>query len=71
MKILFADNLKQLFYSGEGDDIIVKSKIKDGIIDFPQLRKLSLKLKLFWSKGFCCPIAFFAMSKHLWPRRMG
>ena len=37
-----ANNLKQVFYSGEGDDIIVKSKIKDGIFDFPQLRKLSL-----------------------------
>ncbi|XP_073267314.1 LOW QUALITY PROTEIN: probable disease resistance protein At1g61310 [Populus alba] len=42
MVILSAHNLKQVFYSGEGDDIIVKSKIKDGIIDFPQLRKLSL-----------------------------
>jgi len=42
MEIDFDDNLKQVFYSGEGDDIIVKSKIKDGIIDFPQLRKLSL-----------------------------
>jgi hypothetical protein len=42
MRIHFADNLKQVFYSGEGDDIIVKSKIKDGIIDFPQLRKLTL-----------------------------
>jgi len=40
MEIDLADNLKQVFYSGEGDDIIVKSKIKDGIIDFPQLRKL-------------------------------
>jgi hypothetical protein len=28
MVIDFADNLKQVFYSGEGDDIIVKSKIK-------------------------------------------
>jgi len=42
MEIDFGDNLKQVFYSGEGDDIIVKSKIKDGIIDFPLLRKLSL-----------------------------
>ncbi|KAG6794094.1 hypothetical protein POTOM_003329 [Populus tomentosa] len=41
MEIHEANNLK-VFYSGEGDDIIVKSKIKDGIIDFPQLRKLSL-----------------------------
>ncbi|KAL3612742.1 hypothetical protein D5086_003762, partial [Populus alba] len=42
MEIREANNLKQVFYSGEGDDIIVKSKNKDGIIDFPQLRKLSL-----------------------------
>jgi hypothetical protein len=42
MEIHEANNLKQVFYSGEGDDIIVKSKIKDGIIDFPQLRKLYL-----------------------------
>ncbi|KAJ6950623.1 hypothetical protein NC651_004335 [Populus alba x Populus x berolinensis] len=42
MEIREANNLKQVFYSGEGDDIIIKSKIKDGIIDFPQLRKLSL-----------------------------
>jgi hypothetical protein len=46
MQIQFNDNLKQVFYSGEGDDIIVKSKIKDGIIDFPQLRKLSLFSKI-------------------------
>ncbi|XP_073263732.1 uncharacterized protein [Populus alba] len=44
MEIREANNLKQVFYSGEGDDIIVKSKIKDGIIDFPQLRKLLLFL---------------------------
>jgi hypothetical protein len=42
MEIYFYGNLKQVFYSEEGDDIIVKSKIKDGIIDFPQLRKLDL-----------------------------
>ncbi|XP_061965940.1 probable disease resistance protein At4g27220 [Populus nigra] len=42
MEIREANNLKQVFYSGEGDDIIVKSKIKDGIINFPQLRKLYL-----------------------------
>ena len=29
MKICSADDLKQVFYSGEGDDIIVKSKIDD------------------------------------------
>jgi hypothetical protein len=29
MKIYSADDLKQVFYSGEGDDIIVKSKIDD------------------------------------------
>ncbi|XP_052302910.1 disease resistance protein At4g27190 isoform X2 [Populus trichocarpa] len=54
MQIVFADNLKSLvFYSGEGDDIIVKSKIKDGIIDFPQLRELSLsKCSFFGPKDF-------------------
>jgi hypothetical protein len=31
MEIFKNDNLKQVFYSGEGDDIIVKSKIKDGM----------------------------------------
>nr|XP_034903225.1 LOW QUALITY PROTEIN: probable disease resistance protein At4g27220 [Populus alba] len=48
MEIREANNLKQVFYSGEGDDIIVKSKIKDGIIDFPQLRKLSLSKSSFF-----------------------
>ena len=53
MEIHEANNLKQVFYSGEGDDIIVKSKIKDGIIDFPQLRKLSLsKCSFFGPKDF-------------------
>uniref|UniRef100_A0A3N7FG70 Uncharacterized protein n=1 Tax=Populus trichocarpa TaxID=3694 RepID=A0A3N7FG70_POPTR len=57
MKIVFADNLKQVFYSGEGDDIIVKSKIKDGIIDFPQLRKLSLsKCSFFGPKDFAAQL---------------
>ncbi|KAJ6313979.1 hypothetical protein OIU78_017599 [Salix suchowensis] len=37
MEIVFCDNLKQIFYRGEGDALT-----KDGIIDFPQLRKLTL-----------------------------
>jgi hypothetical protein len=57
MQIQFNDNLKQVFYSGEGDDIIVKSKIKDGIIDFPQLRKLSLsKCSFFGPKDFAAQL---------------
>ncbi|XP_011010441.1 PREDICTED: probable disease resistance protein At4g27220 isoform X2 [Populus euphratica] len=57
MEIYFYVNLKQVFYSGEGDDIIVKSKIKDGIIDFPQLRKLSLsKCSLFGPKDFAAQL---------------
>ncbi|KAJ6752268.1 hypothetical protein OIU85_002672 [Salix viminalis] len=38
MKILCCDNLKQIFYRGEGNALT-----RDGIINFPQLRKLSLK----------------------------
>jgi len=57
MEIREADNLKQVFYSGDGDDIIVKSKIKDGIIDFPQLRKLSLsKCSFFGPKDFAAQL---------------
>jgi hypothetical protein len=57
MKIREAANLKQVFYSGEGDDIIVKSKIKDGIIDFPQLRKLYLsKCSFFGPKDFAAQL---------------
>jgi hypothetical protein len=57
MEIDFDDNLKQVFYSGEGDDIIVKSKIKDGIIDFPQLRKLSLsKCSFFGPTDFAAQL---------------
>jgi hypothetical protein len=37
MKITLADNLKQIFYSGEGDALT-----RDGVINFPQLRKLIL-----------------------------
>ncbi|KAJ6752270.1 hypothetical protein OIU85_002674 [Salix viminalis] len=37
MKIVFVANLKQIFYSGEGDALT-----RDGIINFPQLRKLRL-----------------------------
>jgi hypothetical protein len=57
MEIDFADNLKQVFYSGEGDDIIVKSKIKDAIVDFPQLRKLYLsKCSFFGPKDFAAQL---------------
>jgi hypothetical protein len=57
MEIFETDNLKQVFCSGEGDDIIVKSKIKDGIIDFPQLRKLSLsKCSFFGPKDFAAQL---------------
>jgi len=57
MEIYFYGNLKQVFYSGEGDDIIVKSKIKDGIIDFPQLRKLYLsKCSFFGPKDFAAQL---------------
>ncbi|KAJ6753543.1 hypothetical protein OIU79_026384 [Salix purpurea] len=38
MAIVFCDNLKQIFYRGEGDDALTR----DGIINFPQLRELSL-----------------------------
>jgi hypothetical protein len=37
MGIFYAHNLKQIFYSGEGDALTT-----DGIIKFPRLRKLSL-----------------------------
>ncbi|KAJ6753498.1 RESISTANCE PROTEIN RGA2 putative-RELATED [Salix purpurea] len=37
MKIVFGANLKQIFYSGEGDALT-----RDGIINFPQLRQLTL-----------------------------
>ncbi|XP_073267318.1 disease resistance protein At4g27190-like isoform X2 [Populus alba] len=57
MEIHEANNLKLVFYSGEGDGIIVKSKIKDGIIDFPQLRKLSLsKCSFFGPKDFAAQL---------------
>ena len=57
MKIHSAHNLKQVFYSEEGDDIIVKSKIKDGIIDFPQLRELYLsKCSFFGPKDFAAQL---------------
>jgi Leucine-rich repeat (LRR) protein len=57
MEIFETGNLKQVFCSGEGDDIIVKSKIKDGIIDFPQLRKLSLsKCSFFGPKDFAAQL---------------
>jgi len=57
MEIYFYGNLKQVFYSGEGEDIIVKSKIKDGIVDFPQLRKLYLsKCSFFGPKDFAAQL---------------
>jgi disease resistance protein RPS2 len=40
MTIARADNLKQIFYGGEGD-----AHNRDGIIKFPQLRELSLRLR--------------------------
>jgi hypothetical protein len=46
--IKFADNLKQIFYSGEGDALT-----RDGIINFPQLTKLSLSsCSFFGPKSF-------------------
>nr|TKS04865.1 putative disease resistance protein [Populus alba] len=49
MEIFKADNLKRVFYSGEGDDII--------IIDFPQLRKLSLsKCSFFGPRDFAAQL---------------
>ncbi|KAF9667044.1 hypothetical protein SADUNF_Sadunf16G0292000 [Salix dunnii] len=39
MTIALGANLKQIFYSGEGDTLT-----KDGVINFPQLRKLSLSI---------------------------
>jgi hypothetical protein len=50
MKIDFADNIKQVFYNGEGDALT-----RDGIINFPRLTKLSLL-----SCSFFCPKNFTA-----------
>ena len=44
MTIARADNLKQIFYGGEGDALT-----RDGIIKFPQLRELSLGLRSNYS----------------------
>jgi disease resistance protein RPS2 len=44
MTIARADNLKLIFYSGEGDALP-----RDGIIKFPQLRRLSLELRSNYS----------------------
>jgi disease resistance protein RPS2 len=44
MTIVRADNLKQIFYGGEGD-----AHNRDGIIKFPQLRELSLRLRSNYS----------------------
>ncbi|KAJ6314015.1 hypothetical protein OIU78_017633 [Salix suchowensis] len=43
MEIEFCANLKQIFYRGEGDALT-----RDGIINFPQLRKLSLSSCCFF-----------------------
>jgi len=52
IKITFAGNLKQIFYSGEGDALT-----RDGIINFPQLRKLSLsKCSFFGPKDFAAQL---------------
>jgi hypothetical protein len=45
IKITFADNLKQIFYSGEGDALT-----RDGIINFPRLRELSLSCCSFFGR---------------------
>jgi hypothetical protein len=48
MEIGFADNLKQVFYNGEGDALT-----RDGFINFPQLRELSLSsCSFFGPKNF-------------------
>ncbi|KAJ6314019.1 hypothetical protein OIU78_017637 [Salix suchowensis] len=49
MKILCCANLKQIFYSGEGD-----AHTSDGVISFPRLRELSLSsgCSLFGPKHF-------------------
>jgi hypothetical protein len=48
MMISFAYNLKQIFYSGEGDALT-----RDGIINFPRLTKLSLSsCSVFGPKSF-------------------
>ena len=44
MRIARADNLKQIFYGGEGDALP-----RDGIIKFPRLRELSLWLQSNYS----------------------
>jgi len=50
--IKFADNLKQIFYSGEGDALT-----RDGIINFPQLRKWSLsKCSFFGPQDFAAQL---------------
>ncbi|KAG5255215.1 disease resistance protein [Salix suchowensis] len=50
INIAFGANLKQIFYSGEGDALA-----RDGIINFPRLRKLSLS-----RCDFCGPKNFTA-----------
>ncbi|KAJ6314024.1 hypothetical protein OIU78_017642 [Salix suchowensis] len=48
MEIIYCANLKQIFYSGEGDALT-----RDSIINFPQLQKLSLsRCNFFGPKHF-------------------
>jgi hypothetical protein len=50
--IKFADNLKQIFYSGEGDALT-----RDGIINFPRLTKLILSnCSFFGPKNFAAQL---------------
>jgi hypothetical protein len=50
--IKFADNLKQIFYSGEGDALT-----RDGIINFPRLTKLVLSnCSFFGPKNFAAQL---------------
>jgi hypothetical protein len=55
MGIFYAHNLKQIFYSGEGDALTT-----DGIIKFPRLRKLSLSSRsnfsFFGPKNFAAQL---------------
>ena len=72
MKICSADDLKQVFYSGEGDDIIVKSKIDDHAspvnvekeMVLPNLERLILDRLpsiVYFSHG-CCGFIFPCLS---------
>jgi len=54
---IFADNLKQIFYSGEEDALP-----SDGIVKLPQLREMDLSSKsnysFFGPKNFAAPLPF-------------